>query len=177
MIRGDKIDLRLVREDELETFSELMNDVENNGEFWPSELTSLSTLHKRFEENGLWGERFGTLVICDKDDRIVGEIVWFKTLDYMEEFEIGYRIFLAEDRGRGATSEALALMTRYLFTYAKVNRLRLMIDCDNGPSQRVAEKCGYLNEGRTRGCMMLRGEYRDMYTYSILRKEVLNQDE
>lgn len=173
MIRGDNIHLRLAREEDLPEMAELINDVEAAGDFWPVTLVPEPTLRRRYEDNGLWGEDFGQLLICDADDRVLGEILVFKTASYMSELEIAYRIYRPEDRGKGSTTEALALLTKFLFTYREVNRLRLMIDPDNAGSRRVAEKCGYRYEGTARGGVYHQGSYHDMDVFAILREEAL----
>jgi [ribosomal protein S5]-alanine N-acetyltransferase len=176
VIRGEKIHLRLAREADLATLADLLNDVEAAGPFWPVTLVPEPTLRRRYEENGLWGDDFGQFLICDEDDRVVGEIIFFETAGYLSELEIAYRIFRPEDRGKGATSEALALMTSFLFSYREVNRLRLMIEAENEGSRRVAEKCGYRHEGTARGCMYNQGRYHDLEVFAILRHEALSGD-
>ncbi len=143
MLRGEKITLRLAREADLSVLPDLLNDVEAAGEYWPVSLVPEATLRNRYQKDGLWGDDFGQMLICDPADRILGEIMFFKTVEYMDELEIAYRIFRPEDRGKGATSEALSLMTNFLFSIRQVNRLRMMIDAENVASCRVAEKCGY----------------------------------
>lgn len=173
MIRGEAVHLRLVREDELGVLAALLNDVEASGEFWPIPLIPEAVLRRRYHDDGLWGEDYGQFLICDADDRILGEILFFKTAKYMSEYEIGYRIFRPEARGKGIATEALALMTRFLFSYRQVNRIRLMIDPENVASQRVAEKCGYRQEGTARGAVYHHGRFHDMDMYAILREEAL----
>lgn len=176
MIRGERIHLRLASEEDLSTLADSLNDVEAAGEFWPVTLVPEPVLRRRYEENGMWGDDFGQLLICDESDRVMGEIICFKTTNYLSELEIAYRIFRPEDRGKGATTEALALMTRFLFSSREVNRLRLMIEADNVGSRRVAEKCGYAHEGTARGCVFHHGRFRDMEVYAILRQEALQRD-
>lgn len=175
MIRGEKIHLRLVREADIPVLVELINDVDAAGEFWPITLVPEADLRRRYEEDGLWGDDFGQMLICDAEGRMLGEVLVFKTARYLSELEIAYRIFREEDRGKGATTEALALLTRYLFTYREVNRLRLMIERENIASRRVAEKCGYRLEGTARGCVYLHGRFHDMDTFAILRDEALSE--
>jgi hypothetical protein len=50
--------------------------------------------------------------------------------------ELGYRVFAAEDRGKGYGTEAFALVTRYLFDTEPINRASLVIHVDNKASQR-----------------------------------------
>jgi RimJ/RimL family protein N-acetyltransferase len=104
---------------------------------------------------------------------MIGYIEFFKTVNYLDEYEIGYLIFQPEHRGKGATTEALNLMVRYLFETKRMNRLRLIIHPDNAASRRVAEKCGFRHEGTARGAWFNKGKHQDVEVYAILRDEVL----
>jgi ribosomal-protein-alanine N-acetyltransferase len=175
MIRGKRIHLRLVREDDLAVLAQRLNEVEAAGEFWPVSLVSEPTLHQRYQTNGMWSDDYGKLLICAEDDRTLGEIMYFATAGYMSELEIAYRIFRPEDRGLGVATEALALLTSFLFDLREMNRLRLMIDPANIGSRRVAEKCGYTLEGTARGCVFHHARFHNMNVYAMLRDEALSQ--
>jgi len=112
--------------------------------------------------------------MTDSGGEIIGEIMFFRTVPYMDELEIGYRLFGKQHWSKGATTEALRLLTRYLFESRNVNRIRLCIDVENGGSLKVAQKGGYKHEGTMRGCMYHRGRHHDMELYAILRTDVLS---
>lgn len=60
--------------------------------------------------------------------------------------EVGY--WLRRDaRGRGLTTRAVQLVTRWAFETLTCERLQLRADEQNLPSQRVAEKAGFEREG------------------------------
>lgn len=89
MIKGEKINLRVVREKDLETFFAYLSDIENRGDFFPIFLVSESEFKKKFQENGFWSEDFGRLVITDKKDRMLGSIWYFKPVTYFDALESG----------------------------------------------------------------------------------------
>ena len=60
--------------------------------------------------------------------------------------EIGY-IVAREARGRGIATRALCLVTDYALGEVGLDRVQLLINTDNEPSLRVAERCGYHREG------------------------------
>jgi len=62
------------------------------------------------------------------------------------EVELGY-IVAPGARGRGVATAALRLLTDWAFETLGALRIELLIDVDNGPSKRVAERCGYTHEG------------------------------
>jgi RimJ/RimL family protein N-acetyltransferase len=174
MIKGKNVTLRPVRESDLDFLREKDLDLDNRGEFWPRTVSSEVEYRRAFQETGFWGESFGRLLITDRADQVLGEIMYFKTVQYMDELEIAYRLFGEVHWGKGVTTEALGLLTRYLFETRNVNRIRLGIDTDNKGSRRVAEKNGYKHEGTQRGGFYHRGRHHDMELYAILKDEALS---
>lgn len=176
MLQGENISLRLVREPDLEIYYKHHQDISNRGEYYPIGIMSEPILKKKFQETGLWEENHGTLLIVTEEDEIIGEIEFFQTVSYLDELEIAYIIFSKEHRGKGATTEALKLMTGYLFDTKKINRIRLMIHPENIASKKVAGKNGYQFEGIARGAWFNRGNHHDLEVYAILRHEFYRDD-
>ncbi len=79
--------------------------------------------------------------------------------------EIGY--WLTEALwGRGITTEALVLVTEYVFRDRHMLRLFAVPFADNHASRRVLEKAGYECEGVLRSSSVKFGERRDQAMYS-----------
>jgi ribosomal-protein-alanine N-acetyltransferase len=173
MLKGKSIILRPVRETDLDEFYAHYLDIDNRGDYYPRGVSSEVNFKKRFRDTGLWEREEGTLLIIDNKDQMIGYIEFFKTVGYLDEYEIGYMIFNPEHRGKGATTEAVNLLVRYLFETKRMNRLRLIIHPDNAPSRRVAEKCGFKHEGTSRGAWFNNGKHQDVEVYAILRDEAL----
>lgn len=173
MIRGNRIILRTMRGDDLRILNALRSDYDELGDYSPFRFIPETSLRKEFEENRCWDEAKGWLIIADKDnpDTIIGSIGYFGIQPYMKGFEIGYSIYRKADRGKGYMTEALQMLSAYLFESRPIPRLQVVMDAENQASRRVAEKCGYRFEGTLRQCIMLRGAYRDMVIYSLLRDE------
>ena len=173
MLKGETITLRPVRDADLNTLRELDLDLDSRGDYWPLSIMSEPAYRQEYEHTGFWGENFGRLLMEDKAGKIIGEIMYFKTVMYMDELEIGYRLFGKDHWGKGATTEALQLLTRYLFISRNINRIRLCIDVENSGSLKVAQKGGYKHEGTMRGSMYHRRKHHDMELYAILKSEAL----
>lgn len=171
IVRGRTVLLRTVREGDLDTLYAFFTDIENRGLYFPIFIPSETQFKREFAENGFWQNDEGDALICDLDGSILGVILFFRATPYFDGFEIGYRLFDPVYSGRGAMTEALALMTYVLFAMKKINRLELKIMPENTASVRVAEKNGYTLEGVARGCLFHRGAYRDMAIYALLRSE------
>ena len=83
---------------------------------------------------------------------------------------IGY--FLArEARGRGVTTRAVTMLSRWAFENLPVDRIEIPVIVENVDSRRVAERAGYAFEGILRSHTVIKGTRRDIAMYSLLRGE------
>jgi RimJ/RimL family protein N-acetyltransferase len=171
MIQGKKINLRLIKEDDITEITKLGNSLTERGEYVSLELCSEVLLKKHFNDTGFWQKDFGKMLIISKTGNILGDIVFFKGVKECEGYDIGYQIYKQENRGKGYTTEALKLFSAYLFELKPINRLEICVFNDNVPSRRIAEKCGYVYEGTMRQAYFARGKYHDLQILSILREE------
>ncbi len=172
MIYGKNIDLRMIKQSDLDQIIELNSDARERGEYLGLYLMNDVAYRKRYQETGLWNDEAGTLAITDKNGRLLGDIGFFAGVRYLPGCEIGYGILRREDRGKGYTTEALQLFTAYLFDIKQnIHRIEVHADVDNIGSRRVAEKAGYTFEGIKRDAVFVRGGFRDLALYSILRGE------
>jgi len=173
MLKGTSIALRPVRESDIADLYGFHVDVDNRGDYFPRGIVSPVTFNRRFQENGFWSKDEGMLAIVDGEDTLIGHIEFFKTVDYLAEYELSYILYRPEHRGQGATTEAVLLMVRYLFTTKPINRIRLVVHPDNAASRRIAEKCGFRHEGTARGAWYNKGRYQDVEIYAILHDDAL----
>jgi ribosomal-protein-alanine N-acetyltransferase len=171
MLRGKSIQLRPVRETDLDVMFMYLTDIDNRGDYFPINIHSESWLHKQFQDYGFWSDDHGLLFIINAAAAIIGHIEFFKPVAYLDAYELSYQIYDPAERRKGATSEAVSLLTSYLFDTKKVNRLQLVIHPDNMASQRVAAKNGFAHEGTMRGAWYHRGQYHDVKVYALLRHE------
>jgi RimJ/RimL family protein N-acetyltransferase len=175
MLSGNNIKLRMIREADLEHLWERHADIADRGPFFPIGVIPHVSFQRHFNEDGFWSENEGMLVITDKAGAILGHIEFFQTVKYLDEFELSYQIYGTQNRGKGVATEAVTLMTRYLFERTKRNRIRLLIHPENKASIRVADKAGFHFETITRGIWFNRGANHDLAVYYILRDEVLGE--
>jgi RimJ/RimL family protein N-acetyltransferase len=171
LVKGPQVHLRAVRAADLDQLYLYTCDVEARGSYFPIFFDSESGFKHEFEKDGFLKPDSGTLLIGDHTDRLLGIMYFFKATPYFAGYEIGYRLFDMQNSGHGLMTEALLLCSYLLFAWKSINRLELKIFPENIGSKRVAQKCGYRYEGLLRGCDFHRGEYRDMESYSLLRRE------
>lgn len=86
---------------------------------------------------------------------------------------IGYWL-AASARGHGHITSAVRLLAGWAFAELQLARLELTTDPDNLASQRVAERCGFRQEGRLRSHMLIlhSGQRRDSLIYGLLAGEL-----
>lgn len=84
--------------------------------------------------------------------------------------ELGYALS-REYRGRGLMPEAVRAMISFGFGRMGLNRIEARCIAENSASARVMQKAGMSYEGTLRQRERIKGEYRDMEMYSILRGE------
>lgn len=82
----------------------------------------------------------------------------------MRAGHIGYWI----DRNfanRGFTTQAVEILTQYAFAELKLHRLEINLRPENASSRRVAEKAGYIFEGKRPRYLHIDGQWRDHITF------------
>lgn len=171
MLKGEIISLRTVSEADLERLYAFHQEVGNRGDYYPLGVMAEPIFKRRYAETGFWQKNEGMLLIVNATDEILGHIEFSRTMGYLDELELDYLIYGAGERGKGVGTEALRLMTGYLFDHKQHNRIRLMIHPENAASKRMAEKCGYRCEGTARGIWFHRGRSQDMEVYAIIRAD------
>ena len=171
MLRGKRITLRPVREGDVEAMYAAHADIGNRGAFYPLGVLSESAFKKQFAETGFWQKEEGTLLITAADAPMAGHIEFFKPVAYWDAFELAYQLYDQQFAGRGWVTEAVQLMTDYLFAVKKQKRIQLVIVPGNDASKRIAEKCGFQLEGTARGAFFNDGRSQDVLIYSLLRDD------
>lgn len=76
---------------------------------------------------------------------------------------------------KGYMTEALRLILELAFSKMKLNRVEATHYVGNEGSGRVMQKCGMKNEGTGRSELKIKGIYRDVVHYSILRDDYFNE--
>jgi [ribosomal protein S5]-alanine N-acetyltransferase len=84
--------------------------------------------------------------------------------------ELGY-VLAQEYWGTGLMPEAVRRVIRFCFERMDLNRVEARCLAENVASARVMEKAGMSYEGTLRKREYIKGAYRDMKMYSILRSE------
>jgi len=171
MLVGNKINLRLIQANDLPEMLNLMNSMEDRGDYLGVELHHETKIQKYYGDGGFWENDFGRMLIVDKSNRILGAITFFKGVGDCEGYEIGCQIYRKEDRSKGYTTEAVKLFCAYIFELKPIERLQICAAKENEGAKKAAEKCGFVFEGTLRRAFFARGKYHDLDIYSMMREE------
>jgi RimJ/RimL family protein N-acetyltransferase len=168
VLEGKSVNLRVMEKEDLPLFAEWANKPEFFGEYNPLRQVSRAEMEKDFDTST--HEETG-FIIEKKDGSKIGYICHF-TLGHPvgRMLEIGYSLVPSE-RGKGYCTEAVRLMVDYLFLSRGIERVQACTDTRNLASQKVLEKAGFKREGVMRRYLFIRGEWRDVCLYSIIREE------
>ncbi|MGX4587547.1 GNAT family N-acetyltransferase [Paenibacillus chitinolyticus] len=106
-----------------------------------------------------------------EDGRLTGIAETFDFNQKVDMVTIGY--FLAEDCwSMGIATEAVRLLTAYLFTEAEVNRIQAEVMPANDASKKVLLKNGFRKEGTLRQAALWSGKgIVDLEIYAILKED------
>ena len=115
-------------------------------------------------------ERFVGKIVERAGGGIVGQL-WIEPRWEKQLFEIGY--FLEEaSTGKGYATEAVRGAMEFLFSEVGAAKLEILTKATNRPSIGVAERCGFLLEGRIRQRSRTNaGEPVDLLIFGLLRDE------
>jgi [ribosomal protein S5]-alanine N-acetyltransferase len=171
MLRGKVLRLRTVRQRDLDVLYTKLNDLDYRGSFFPLGIQGEPVFRRKFEEDGFWSKDEGLLLMIDPNDEVVGEIEFYPIVHYLTGYELSYLVFGSDHREKGYATEAVSLLTAYLFQ-KPINRVQLAIHPENEASRRVATKSGYTLEGVLRGAWFHHGTFQDLEIWSVLRDEL-----
>ena len=110
--------------------------------------------------------------IVGENDEYLGTISLknINMVDKNAEYAISLR---TKAQGKGTATQATKLLLKKAFELFNLERVYLNVLTDNVKAIKLYEKIGFVYEGEFRKCLFLRGEYKDLKWYSILRDEYL----
>ncbi len=106
--------------------------------------------------------------IVDRDcAKVVGGCGIHARRKQFREFEIGWTLNPAYWR-RGVGTECGRRLVDFAFANRNVHRLYALVDVENVASIALAEKLGFIREGRQVSDTLVRGKWRDTFVYAQL---------
>lgn len=110
-------------------------------------------------------------IINLEDGKHIGNIS-LQNINYIDRSaEIAYLIGEREYWGKGRAREASELLIRHGFQKLNLERIYCGTSDDNERMQHLADRLGFVQEGRRRRAIYNNGEYHDIIEYGLLKSE------
>ena len=171
-LKGKKVLLRAVEEEDLEMLRELTNspDYEKMIVGWSFPISKkdqqewFSNCHNSSDKL--------RYTIVTKDDGPVG-MIGLRDIDWKNGTAtgLGMRIAKKEIRTRGLATDAWMTLMRYCFEELRLNRVNGSALDYNEISQHVCKKVGFKEEGRQRQAVYKNGKYHDLVLFGCLKSD------
>lgn len=169
-LKGKKTYLRALEPEDLD----LLYTIENNEEFWEISSTqtpfskALLTSYLENAHRDIYEVKQLRLVICTKDNRVLGLIDLFDFDPAHRRAGIGIIIAHKEDRGKGYGKEALQLLCEYCFARLELHQVYVNIAEDNQESQALFESLEFEKVGVKKDWNLVCGKYKNEILYQLI---------
>lgn len=164
--------LRARTDDDADVLYRLAADLETweeRGATTPAPLTR-SAYDARVASRGADSGNREVNFVIDVDGAAVGTVGLFDFDDLAHHAEVGIAL-IAEARGKGIGTAALAQIVEFGFVRCNLRRLHLELIASNARALRAYGKVGFVVEGRQREHAWVRGHYEDIIVMGLLRSE------
>jgi [ribosomal protein S5]-alanine N-acetyltransferase len=128
-------------------------------------LAHIQMMEDKIETN----EGINWAITLKGDDKMLGVIGHYRIKPEHYRAEVGYMI-LPEYHGKGITTEAVQCVVDYGFNTMQLHSIEGVIDPENGASEKVLQKCGFVKEAHFKENEFYDGKFIDAVVYSILNK-------
>lgn len=171
-----QIKLRMLQESDASGMLEWMKDPEIQNVFRNDmgKITMEEALEFIRSSRESW-EKSGSLhlAVADEKDEYLGTIS-LKNID-LQAKNAEYAISLRRKaHGKGIGYTATRQLLEYAFSIMKLERIYLNVLSDNEKAIRLYERVGFVFEGEFRKHLYLRGAYRNLKWYGLLRENYIN---
>lgn len=165
--------LRELKEKDVEGMLEWLQDVEirNNFRIGNKALKRINVLKfiEEAETTPIEGKSIHYAIV-DEYDEYLGTVS-LKDVDLLArkaEFAISLR---RKAQGRGVGTKATKEILNKAFNKFELEKVYLNVFSDNERAIHMYEKCGFIYEGEFRKHIFLRGEYKSLKWYSMLKED------
>ncbi|MBF6591501.1 MAG: GNAT family N-acetyltransferase [Ktedonobacterales bacterium] len=173
MLQGEKVLLRAFKREDLVRKAEFANDPDYmvlvSDDPWRPE--SFEEIEARYEERlGEVGNGSVGFAI-EADGVYIGHCTLFRFDELARTAMLGIGIGDRTYWGHGYGRDAIGLLLEYAFNLRNLRRVWLTVNATNERAYHAYRACGFVEEGRLRHHVWLRGTYDDLVTMGILREE------
>jgi RimJ/RimL family protein N-acetyltransferase len=133
-------------------------------------LPLVEAMIERYLSRWTAGELSKWAVAIPHDDQLVGTCGFNEWSPVHRWAELAYDLAPAH-WGKGLMRQAVAAILQWTFQQDQVDRVHAYVRIDNGRSQRLLERSGFVREGCLRSFRVCRGQAHDFYVYALLRSD------
>jgi RimJ/RimL family protein N-acetyltransferase len=173
MLKGEKVTLRALEQQDVQRMWQFHNDVEFEliigGDPW--EPVPLAREQARFEAQSRDGGGDWTNFAIEADEKLIGSCGLFHFDQTARTCELGIGIGDREYWGRGYGRDALRVLLDYAFRLRNLHKVWLRVNAVNERAIRAYRACGFIEEGRLRQQVWGDGAYVDLVYMGVLRSE------
>jgi RimJ/RimL family protein N-acetyltransferase len=170
MLRGQKALLRAIKRSDLERQWEFENDPELW--FWDGGIpkpSSLDVLLSQFEQ--IASDKDSVSFSIEADGIYIGHCSLHSFNETSRNCQLSVEIGDKAYQGHGYGREVVRLLLDYAFVHRNLNRVYLYTHSENERAMRAYKACGFVEEGRMRQHIWLRGHFVDSVLMGILKSE------
>lgn len=170
-IRGERLYLSPVNEDDLEIYTKWMNDkdiTEKIGNYYKN--ITLSS-EKKYLENV---NEYSFAIVLKKENRLIGNISLMDVNNINQTASLGIFIGEKEDRNKGYGKEAIKILLDYGFNTLNLNNIMLSVFSFNEFAIMTYEKLGFKKIGQRRNSIYRNGKLYDEIFMDILKDDFNN---
>jgi len=173
-LRTERLLLREMRPDDLEAFLEMDAHPQSRTYETPRDEAAIRKVMERTMAGAAETPRrtYWFVVTIPPSDRMRGRAGVALSHPEYREWEIGWQMHV-EEWGKGYATEAGRELLRLAFHELNAHRVVAFCHAQNRPSERVMQKLGMQQEGRTRETFWWRDHWVDELMYAILEREFL----
>ena len=169
---GDRIYLSPRNSEDVEKFTEWMNDFEITDYIGRSGSIMSISGEKRYLENDDNPQGVFSIITLD-ENKLIGSI-GLKGVDDINinrKATLGIFIGDKEYQNNGYGTEAIKLILEYGFKYLNLHSVKLHVFSFNKRAKRCYEKCGFKEVGKSRENVFINGKWYDTIIMDILENE------
>lgn len=171
MLKGERVILRPMEEDDIAKQHEFNQDIELYGlDCEHPHISPLKQAQEFYEERTKSNINIAAFAI-EAEGKYIGFCSLMHLQDRFGNLELGIMIGDREYWGQGYGKEVTKLLLDFGFHYLGGRRIALTTHAKNERAIGCYGACGFVEEGRLRKVIWIEGEYIDLVKMSILREE------
>jgi RimJ/RimL family protein N-acetyltransferase len=172
MLKGDKVLLRAIEDEDLPALARWANDLEievlgGGDPPTPQSVERVRSEHERRQKESSDDVNFA----IEADGKLIGMVGLFHSDTIARTSELGIVIGERDYWGRGYGQDAIRTVVDYGFRHRNLQRVWLTVTETNDRAVNAYKRCGFVEEGRLRQHVWKDGAHSDLICMGLLRGE------